>query len=48
MKKFEVVVAGTIIGVYNTHEEAEERLFEARNSFLAMVHPQDVFRIIEK
>ena len=48
MKKFEVVVAGTIIGVYNTYEKAEERLFEARNSFLAMVHPQDVFRIIEK
>lgn len=47
MKKFEVIVAGTVIGTYNTKEEAEKRLFEAKNSFLALVHPVDVFRIKE-
>ena len=48
MKRFEVYVAGSLIGTYETREEAEARLFEARHSFLAMVHPQDVFYIKEK
>ena len=47
MKRYEVLVAGTVIGTYATREEAETRLYEAKHSFLAMVHPQDVFRIRE-
>ena len=46
--KYEVIVAGTTIGTYNTYKEAEKRLNEARQSFLAMVHPKDVFRIVKK
>ena len=48
MTKYEVVVAGTTIGTYNTRKEAESRLAEAKNSFLAMVHPKNVFFIREK
>ena len=48
MKKYEVLVAGTVIGTYNNKEDAEKRLFEARHSFLGLVHPKDVFRIKEK
>ena len=44
---FRVIVAGTVIATYTTREEAERRLDEARHSFLAMVHPYDVFRIEE-
>lgn len=46
--KFEVIVAGTSIGTYESRKEAEQRLLEARNSFLGMVHPKDVFYIKEK
>lgn len=46
--KYEVLVAGTVIGTYNTIEEAEKRLNEAKHSFLAMVHPKEAFRIAEK
>lgn len=45
--KYEVIVAGTVIGIYNTYKEAEERLNEARHSFLAMVHPKDCFYVKE-
>lgn len=48
MKKFEVYVAGSLVGKYETREEAEARLNEVRHSFLAMVHPQEVFYIKEK
>ena len=44
---FRVIVAGTVIATYTTREEAERRLDEVRHSFLAMVHPYDVFRIEE-
>lgn len=44
---YEVVVAGSVIGRYNSKEEAENRLEEAKNSFLALVHPVDVFYIKE-
>lgn len=46
--KYEVIVGGTVIATYETREEAEKRLEEARNSFLALVHPYDTFRIKEK
>ena len=46
--KYEVVVAGTIIGAYENKADAEARLAEAKNSFLAIVHPVDVFFIREK
>ena len=48
MKKYEVFVAGTVIGTYDNKEDAEKRLFEAKHSFLAMVHPTDAFWIKEK
>ena len=44
---YNVVVAGTIVGTYNTKEEAEKRLFEVQHSFLAMVHPKDCMYIKE-
>ena len=48
MKKYEVFVAGTVIGTYDNKEDAEKRLFEAKHSFLAMVHPTNAFWIKEK
>lgn len=48
MKKYEVVVAGIVIGCYENEVEAKTRLKEAKNSFLAIVHPIDVFFIREK
>jgi len=47
MKNFEVYVAGTLKGSFTTREEAEQLLTALRNSFLAMVHPRDVFYIKE-
>ena len=47
MKNFEVYVAGTLQGTFETREEAERLLNALRNSFLAMVHPRDVFYIKE-
>lgn len=47
MTKYNVIVAGTIIGTYNSKEEAEKRLYEAKHSFLAIVHPKDCFYIKE-
>ena len=44
---FRVIVAGTVIGTYNTREEAEARLAEAKQSYLALVHPSECFRIAE-
>ena len=46
--RFEVIVAGTSIGTFDNREDAEKRLDEAKNSFLRMVHPVDVFYIKEK
>ena len=46
--KYEVIVAGTVIGTYENKADAENRLEQARNSFLAMVHPKNVFYIREK
>ena len=45
--RFEAVVAGTVLGTYNTKAEAEARITEARASFLAMVHPRDAFYVRE-
>ena len=47
MKRFEVIVAGTIIAKCETREDAEQALALARRSFLAMAHPQDSFFIKE-
>ncbi len=41
MTKYLVKVGGTVLATYNTREEAEKRLFEVKNSFLALVHPID-------
>ena len=46
--KYEVIIAGTVNGVYNTKEAAEKRLDEIRHSFYAMVHPIDTIYIREK
>ena len=43
--KYSLIIAGTKVSTWNTKEEAEKALYIARNSFLALVHPQDVFRI---
>jgi hypothetical protein len=48
MKKYEVVVAGTVQARYSNREEAEQRLYELKHSFLALVHPVDCFFIREK
>ena len=45
--RYEVMVAGTVAGTYNTREEAEARLNEVKNSFFAMVHPKDTMFIKE-
>ena len=45
--RYEVVVAGSHLGFYENRQDAEKRLEEARNSFLAMVHPWDCFYIRE-
>ena len=42
---YNVIVAGTVVGKYNTKKDAEKRLEEVKNSFLAMVHPTDAFYI---
>lgn len=47
MERYEVIVAGTTVNTYNTKKEAEERLNEIKNSFLAMVHPIDCMYIKE-
>ena len=41
MKRYEVIIGGTVINVYETKEEAEKRLYEVKNSFYALVHPID-------
>lgn len=46
--KYEVVVGGTVVGRYGTKAEAEQRLYEVRHSYLAMVHPQDCMFIRER
>jgi hypothetical protein len=43
--KYQVIVAGTVLGTYATKEEAEAHLELAKNSFLAFVHPADTFFI---
>lgn len=43
-----VMVGGMEQGKYNTKAEAEKRLAEVQNSFLAMVHPKDTMFIKEK
>jgi hypothetical protein len=48
MMKYTVMVAGTKEGTYKTREEAEKRLNEVKNSFLAMVHPKDTMFIKEE
>jgi len=50
MTKYNVIVAGTVIRKNLNREEAEQALKNARNSYLALVHPKDVFYIkpIEK
>lgn len=45
--KYEVIVSGKVITTCNTREDAEYELRKAQNSFLAMVHPKDSFRIKE-
>ena len=47
MKKYEVIIAGTVNATYNTTEEAEKRLYEIKNSFYALVHPVDCMFVRE-
>ena len=48
MKKYEIIVGGTVIATATTKEEAKSLLHQAKNSFLALVHPVDCFYIKEK
>lgn len=43
--KYKVIVSGVVLGVYQTKEEAEKRLYEAKHSYFALVHPQKCFYI---
>lgn len=45
--RYEVCASGSHLGFYDNKEDAEKRLEEARNSFLALVHPWDCFYIKE-
>ena len=45
--RYEVVVAGTVVGTYTNKVEAENRLYEIQHSFLAMVHPRNCMFIRE-
>lgn len=47
MKEYRVIVSGCVYARCETREEAERKLDDARNSFLAMVHPRDCFFIKE-
>ena len=46
--KYDVIVAGSVINTFKTKEEAEKYLEQVRNSWLSLVHPQEVFRIKER
>lgn len=48
MKRFKVIASGAVLGIYDSREEAEKMLEEARNSYLAWVHPKDCFFIKEE
>jgi len=45
--KYEIIVAGTVIAKATSRKEANELLEQAKRGFLAIVHPQNVFRIKE-
>jgi hypothetical protein len=45
--RYAVMVGGVIANKFDTIEEAKAYLEEIRNSFLAMVHPQDTMFIKE-
>ena len=47
-KVYKVIVGGTVIYTTSSKEKAEEELFRAKNSFLAMVHPRNCFYIKEE
>ena len=47
MKRYEIYVAGERLYSYNSREDAEKALNEAKNSFLALVHPKECFYIKE-
>ena len=46
--KYDVIVAGSVINTFKTRVEAEKYLEQVRNSWLSLVHPQEVFRIKER
>ena len=46
--KYDVIIAGSIVGTHKTRKEAEKHLEQMKNSWLRMVHPIDVFRIKER
>lgn len=48
MTKFEVIVAGQVLRVVDTREEAEQLLAEAKRGILGMVHGKNSFWINEK
>lgn len=48
MTKFEVIVAGQVLRVVDTREEAEQLLTEAKRGILGMVHCKNSFWINEK
>ena len=47
MKRFEVIIAGTVESIHTTRESAEARLAEIKNSFYALVHPTNCIYVRE-
>ena len=45
--KYEVIIAGTVVATYTNRADAEQRLYEIKHSFYALVHPVDCMFIKE-
>ena len=48
MKRYEIVISGTVIYTTFNREEAEQKLSQAKRSPLALCHPVDCFYIRER
>ena len=46
--KYQVVVAGSVMGEHKDRQDALRHLEQLKNSWLRMVHPINVFYIREK
>lgn len=44
---YKILVANQILTVVNNKEEAEKLFAEVKNSYLAIVHPQSAFKLVE-